>query len=171
MSTTQAAYSTTDTVVLETADRMESASKKLNAELAQMRTEFGCDLYLRDAWSRRTFAGFLVQPLVEGVLWRRIGREGYWWPKQTTKAGKELHTRFEALGFKWEPLPGMPPHIMADLTHRNHGWFQHNGTVWVSWSASHDYIEMHAPKLNPVDLTIWQRQPLSAYYAAKEAAA
>ena len=159
----QAVYSSTDPAVLaDAATNMERMLDHHEA-MAELRAEFGSEVYISDSWGeRRSFAGFVTCPTAAGVDWRRVRHA--WWPKKTTTAGKLLHKRLTALSFRWQPLTGMPHALMDEMTLRHHGWIEHDGTVWVSWSASHDRLDLIAP--GKIDTAIWQRRKLGEYFTA-----
>lgn len=165
--TAQSAYSSTHPEVLAAFDAADAAAAEFSRQVLALKAEFGQDAYYSESFNSRRFCGFGGQPEnVEGVAWRQSKR-GLWWPKQTTKAGKDLVERFDQVVMPDVKLPGMSTYVSDGATFRYPGAFRHANVVWVSWSCSHDVAEMHG-KPGP-DLDRWERRKLSEFYTALEA--
>lgn len=94
--------------------------------------------------------------------WRQDRRNDHLVPRLTTKAGKAAGAKLDALR-RPDPrdLKGMPKHAFAGLSFLTCGLAFMDGALYVRWSKPIREQE--------VDLTIWERVKLSAYYAVVEA--
>ncbi|MEV0831487.1 MULTISPECIES: hypothetical protein [Streptosporangiaceae] len=87
-------------------------------------------------------------------------------PDRRTKAGKAAGARLEQLEMPTDPrrlLPGMPAEVRIDGHRYNPGMAcrENDSALYVTWK--------HAPPADWVDTVIWDRVPLSEYYAVVEA--
>lgn len=95
--------------------------------------------------------------------WRVDTRTGHLMPKLRTKAGKQIEAR---LGELRQPdprqgMPGMPMECFVGLALLTCGMQLIEDVLYVTWS-------LPIPE-DLVNLTIWERVKLSAYYAVLEA--
>lgn len=94
--------------------------------------------------------------------WRLDARHGVLVPDKRRKAGKALAETIKALGVSGKPsLPGMPTETFAPGRFLSPGMQRVGNHVYVRWSAE--------PDPGPSD-DVWERCPLSTYYAAVELA-
>jgi hypothetical protein len=162
--TTQAAYSSQHPAVMAAAAAMNAKQTAFSSELQALKEEFGADAFFSDVWGQRVFAGFGSAPEGTDVGWVEK-RNGCFWPKQVGKPGRALAQRFIAIRYDHDPVPGMPKDVQDGMTRRIPGLLQHDGEVWVSWSCSHDRVEMN----DTVDLEMWSRRRLVEYLVARAA--
>lgn len=91
-------------------------------------------------------------------------------PNLRRKAGKDLSAELATLTDDGPELVGMPAWTLVGLRVLKPGVLEHEGALWVRWA---DDIEGDRPgETTPggaVDHTLWSREPLSAFYAAREA--
>lgn len=85
-------------------------------------------------------------------------------PNLRRKAGRDLRDEFDTLREDGPELPGMPGFAFFGLHVALPGLHEHLGVVWAYWGE--DDVEAHT---NEIDAEIWERRPLSAYYADVEA--
>jgi hypothetical protein len=87
-------------------------------------------------------------------------------PNIRRKAGKSLRSELDALEARGPRLPGMPEFQLVGLHSLAPALFEHSGTIWAYWGD--DVTDARTG--GSVDLSLWESRPLSAYFAAKEAA-
>jgi hypothetical protein len=86
-------------------------------------------------------------------------------PNIRRKAGKDLRAELDSLRSNGPKLVGMPDFQLVGLRSLAPAIFEHDGAMWVMWAED---IAV-ARTGGEVDPDLWQRVPLSAFYAAKEA--
>ncbi len=88
---------------------------------------------------------------------------GYAVPNLSTKAGKALATELAALQQNGPSLPGMPEFVLTGFHCLAPALHERDGVVWAFWGDGDDIVGKQ------VDDGLWTPQPLSAYYADREA--
>lgn len=88
-------------------------------------------------------------------------------PNVRRKAGKDLQAELATLNLEAPDLPGMPPWQMVGLRVLAPGLSLTDGVVWARWAEDFAGRETKGE----VDLDIWERRPLSEYFAAQESRA
>lgn len=82
-------------------------------------------------------------------------------PRMSTKAGKAVAAELAPLYEKGIKFDGMPQwFIDGNLRVNAPAIFEHEGAIWLRWPAEPN---------EGIDESLWTKQPLSAYYTAKEA--
>lgn len=84
-------------------------------------------------------------------------------PNLCRKAGRALDAEFHGLRLEGPDLPGMPGWTLIGLAVLRPAIFVHDGAVWVRW------VEDPARGTQAIDTDLWDQEPLSAYYIAREA--
>lgn len=120
----------------------------------------------------QAFTGVVIEPgapLPDG--WRRNRDHREWiHPTKRTAAGRKIAARLEALP---QPDPrqglpgGMPSRCFAakGMAFMHCGVAELGGCVVVTWSD-----ELEKPSADRIDPEVWERIPLSQYWAMREAA-
>lgn len=81
------------------------------------------------------------------------------------KAGKDLAVELGALNMRGPDLPGMPGFQLVGFRCLAPALFCHEGSIWTYWGD--DVADVRTG--GEIDPDAWAIQPLSAYFAAKEA--
>jgi len=99
----------------------------------------------------------------------KVGRHGAWEPRMSTKAGKELQAELDGLKQLGPILPGMPTFQLVGLRSLAPALHEHNGVVWARWADDIQGAADEGFTKDPVDADLWERAPLSEYFADREA--
>lgn len=98
----------------------------------------------------------------------RVPKNGYGTtvePNLRRKAGKELAQELATLNQQGPETPGMPPFALVGMRSLAPALFEHDGAIYALWA---DDITDNGSG-GEVDADMWERIPLSVYYAADEA--
>lgn len=104
--------------------------------------------------------------------WRLDTKHWLWVPFRSRKEGKAIAKLMDSLTCEkvTSYLPGMPAEHWQGLTFRHPGVRAMAGALWVTWSVDLDAVRNTLVKKDeaPYDHEIWQRVPLSEFYAKVE---
>lgn len=144
---------------LDARDAVNAWSDKLKTALADLGLA-GRDAFYNEITGRIEGIGYDGGYVPDD--WRVDRRTGYLVPRLTTKAGKTIDATLVGL-LRPDPrnLPGMPRQVYVSLNRLTCGVEEIGGALYVKWSQP-------IPE-DDVDLTVWERIKLSAYYAVLEA--
>jgi hypothetical protein len=129
-------------------------------------------VYRRNDSSLGKFAGLAVPEGEEPPAGWRMNRD-YAVPNKRRKTGRDIEAALNAVRHPGLPsghLPGMPSHFFSGMGLRYPGvrLLEDTTAVYVQWSADPEQATRGCT--DTVDTAIWERVPLSRYYAEAERA-
>ena len=120
------------------------------------------------------FAGIAVPDREKPPAGWRISPASYAYavPDRRYRAGREVKAALDAVAHPGSPsgrMPGMPPYLLARGRHYQAGirLIENESALYVTWGTDPEALE--SPVVL-VDSALWERIPLSRYYAAVESA-
>lgn len=147
-----------------------------HSEVVVLRAAFPDHQVLQHEFDGRISVAALRGPSAPGQAWRYVKRQDYWVPDRRLKSGKAMADRIDGIRVTgMGKLPGMPDTAHGGRaangygTQLHHpGMFEHDGTVWVKWSCSHEAVVESGWSKTTLDLELWELAKLSGYYLAVE---
>ena len=173
---TTLAYRSSHPDVLAAWADTQTRFREWHAKVSEWRADYPEHHAAQQDWTGSLSIVGLIGDTSPGPGWRHKRGQNVWVPDQRTKAGKALAERIAALkADKIGDLPGMPDTASSSKSTPTGGYglchpgmFEHDGTVWVSWNATHKDVAESGWSTRQLDMTIWEQAPLSAFYAATE---
>lgn len=155
--------------VIEAWDEYQAYNEQCRDARKTFMDKYDRTLMVRRDWDHGTrVVGFAPGREFDGKLLRL--ERGALVPRLSSKAGKALAAELAPLKQDGIKLPGMPQWVITGGLHINApALFEHEGTVWAHWPADIAVADPGDCQGSQVDPGLWEKQPLSAYYAVKEA--
>ena len=168
MTTAQTVYRSSAPEVLEVQRDWKQGAEKFMDFVTEIEAEVGRDaLFTRAGISGQIVVGFRAEEgdqemPPDGLRFDRTRR--FLVPHQSTTLGKKFVKRFKDSANARAKFPGMPPEVFDTNTMKMfaHGSEEIDGAVYITWGCEEKVLPATL-----IDDDMWQRVPLSEWYALK----